>query len=70
MQGQKKHKGAAPGWPAFPSPLTLAGLLDSLTVSQWWSPEELALAQQPQLAWLVKWASTIYKNRNIMQGCC
>ncbi len=58
MQGQKKHKGAAPGWPAFPSPLTLAGLLDSLTVSQWWSPEELALAQQPQLAWLVKWAST------------
>ena len=58
MQGQKKHKGAAPGWPGFPSTLTLAGLLDGLTVSQWWSPEELALAQQPQLAWLVKWAST------------
>ncbi len=58
MQGQKKHKGAAPGWPAFPSKPTLAGLLDGLTVSQWWSPEELERAQQPQLAWLVKWAST------------
>ncbi len=57
MQGQKKHKGAAPGWPSFPFRPTLAEVLDGLTVSQWWPPEELALAQQRQLAWLVKWAA-------------
>lgn len=58
MSGQQKHKGVAPGWPSFPAKLTLPGLLDGLKVSQWWPAAELALAQQPQLAWLVHWAAT------------
>ena len=48
----------APGWPSFPPQPTLRSLLDGLKVSQWWSPAELAEAQQRQLAWLVNWAAT------------
>jgi len=61
MSGRKKHRNkaqdAAPGWPSFPAKPTLPGLLDGLKVSQWWPAAELALSQQPQLAWLVNWAA-------------
>lgn len=56
MSGPKKASRPAPGWPSFQKP-TLPGLLDGLKVSQWWSPADLAAAQQPQLAWLVDWAA-------------
>ncbi len=58
MSGQKKSRERAPGWPSFPAPLTLPGLLDGLKVAQWWSATELARAQQRQLAWLAQWAAT------------
>ncbi len=58
MSGQKKSKGAGPGWPSFPPKPTLPGLLDGLKVSQWWEPAEIARAQQPQLAWLTRWAAS------------
>jgi phenylacetate-CoA ligase len=57
MSGQRKSSQAAPGWPSFPAKQTLPGLLDGLKVSQWWPPDDLAAAQQPQLAWLVGWAA-------------
>ncbi|MEQ1803071.1 MAG: hypothetical protein ABL989_14175 [Gammaproteobacteria bacterium] len=58
MNGQKKPKASAPGWPSFPAKPTLPGLQDGLKVSQWWPATDLVEGQQPQLAWLVQWAAT------------